>query len=161
MNLRNPQPSRIADSSSTECLRNASKESVSHTSCNVSCFFACFFRPVDIPFGVLGSERAVDHSAGAIPYPLDACYLCFYKCTWSELGPTVDTVPPDLASGAPDRPAGPALGTGVPAVRLALERHWVLECRPSAGTGWNVALECRPKALQMTLFCSRVTSKTP
>ena len=48
--------------------------------------------------------------------------------------PTVHTVQPALVRGAPGRPAGPTLGAGVPAVRLALELHWVLQCRRSAGT---------------------------
>ena len=58
MNLRNPRLSRIADSSSTGCWRNASKEGVSHSSCNVSCFFACSFRP---GFGILGGEGPADY----------------------------------------------------------------------------------------------------
>eukprot|EP00966_Prymnesium_polylepis_P295572 6826000-Prymnesium_polylepis.1 len=45
---------------------------------------------------------------------------------------------PPLARGAPGRPAGPALGTGVPAEDWALARHWTLQ----AGTRKHCARQC-------------------
>ena len=71
----------------------------------------------------------------------------------------VHTVQLALAGGAAGRPAGPTLGTGVPAEGWTLAGTVALQCRPMAGTGWQRALECRPKVRPLPFFRSEKTPK--
>ena len=53
-------------------------------------------------------------------------------------GAKVHTVHLALGESTVCRPAGPALGTAVPAVRLAMAGTAALQCQPKSGTGWKV-----------------------
>ena len=71
--------------------------------------------------------------------------------------------PSDSATGTGRGPgvAGRSAGTGHrrAAKGAALSSTVALQCRPSAGTGWKRALECRPKSRQLPPFHSRITPR--